>query len=140
MRRNEDTQVSFRLDATRDMDFGLVKFGAKARLREKKTDEEVGLWSGDDQWFLSDVLLPGGGSAYGFPTPMDPVPANSGERDILAGGNGIEVEDIDSEIDSSVADFTFDENVLAVYGMARWDNGPLAVTAGFARRADESRQ
>ena len=129
--KNEDTQVSFRLDATRDMDFGLVKFGAKARLREKKTDEEVGLWSGDDQWFLSDVLLPGGGSAYGFPTPMDPVPANSGERDILAGGSGIEVEDIDSEIDSSVADFTFDENVLAVYGMARWDNGPLAVTAGL---------
>ena len=75
--KNEDTQYSFRLDATREMGFGIVKFGAKARLREKKTDEEVGLWSGDDQWFLSDALLPGGGSAYGFPTPMDPVPDNS---------------------------------------------------------------
>ena len=75
--KNEDTQYSFRLDATRDMDFGIVKFGAKARLREKKTNEEVGLWSGDDAWFLSDALLPDGGSAYGFPTPMDPVPDNS---------------------------------------------------------------
>ena len=129
--KNEDTQYSFRLDATRDMDFGIVKFGAKARLREKKTNEEVGLWSGDDAWFLSDALLPDGGSAYGFPTPMDPVPDNSGERDILAGGSGIEFEDVDSRIDSNVADFTFDENVFAVYGMTRWDNGPLAVTAGL---------
>ncbi|MXW49985.1 MAG: TonB-dependent receptor [Gammaproteobacteria bacterium] len=129
--KNEDTQYSFRLDATRDMDFGIIKFGAKARLREKKTNEEVGLWSGDDAWFLSDVLLPDGGSAYGFPTPMDPVPDNSGERDILAGGRGIEFEDVDSRIDSNVADFKFDENVFAVYGMTRWDNGPLAVTAGL---------
>ena len=129
--KNEDTQYSFRLDATRDMDFGIVKFGAKARLREKKTNEEVGLWSGDDVWFLSDALLPDGGSAYGFPTPMDPVPDNGGERDILAGGTGIEFEDLDSRIDSNVADFTFDENVFAAYGMTRWDNGPLAVTAGL---------
>ena len=129
--KNEDTQYSFRLDATRDMDFGIVKFGAKARLREKKTNEEVGLWSGDDAWFLSDALLPDGGSAYGFPTPMDPVPDNRRERDILAGGTGIEFEDVDSRIDSNVADFTFDENVFAVYGMTRWDNGPLAVTAGL---------
>ncbi|MYH16040.1 MAG: TonB-dependent receptor [Gammaproteobacteria bacterium] len=129
--KNKDTQYSFRLDATRDMDFGIIKFGAKARLREKKTNEEVGLWSGDDAWFLSDVLLPDGGSAYGFPTPMDPVPDNSGERDILAGGRGIEFEDVDSRIDSNVADFKFDENVFAVYGMTRWDNGPLAVTAGL---------
>ena len=129
--KNQDTQYSFRLDATRDMDFGIVKFGAKARLREKKTNEEVGLWSGDDAWFLSDVLLPDGGSAYGFPTPMDPVPDNRGERDILAGGTGIEFEDVDSRIDSNVADFKFDENVFAVYGMTRWDNGPLAVTAGL---------
>ncbi|MDE0368003.1 MAG: TonB-dependent receptor [Gammaproteobacteria bacterium] len=129
--KNEDTQYSFRLDATREMGFGIVKFGAKARLREKKTDEEVGLWSGDDAWFLSDALLPDGGSAYGFPTPMDPVPDNAGERDILAGGTGIEFEDIDSRIDSSVADFTFDEDVYAVYGMTRWDNGPLSVTAGL---------
>ena len=129
--KNEDTQYSFRLDATRDMDFGIIKFGAKARLREKKTNEEVGLWSGDDVWFLSDVLLPDGGSAYGFPTPMDPVPDNSGERDILAGGTGIEFEDVDSRIDSNVADFKFDENVFAAYGMTRWDNGPLTVTAGL---------
>ena len=129
--KNEDTQYSFRLDATRDMDFGIVKFGAKARLREKKTNEEVGLWSGDDAWFLSDALLPDGGSAYGFPTPMDPVPDNRRERDILAGGTGIEFEDVDSRIDSNVADFTFDEDVFAAYGMARWDNGPLAVTAGL---------
>ena len=128
--KNEDTQFSFRVDATRDTGFGIVKFGAKARLREKKTNEEVGLWSGDGTWFLSDVLLPDGGDAYGLPTSVDPVPDNAGERSILAGGTGLEFEDLDSQIDSNVADFTFDEDVYAVYGMTRWDNGPLAVTAG----------
>ena len=129
--KNEDTQFSFRVDATRDTGFGIVKFGAKARLREKKTNEDVGLWSGDGTWFLSDALLPDGGAAYGLPTSVDPVPDNSGERDILAGGTGLEFEDLDSRIDSNVADFIFDEDVYAVYGMTRWDNGPLSVTAGL---------
>ena len=129
--KNEDTQVSFRVDATRDTGFGIVKFGAKARLREKKTDEQATFWSGDGSVFLSDALLPDGGSAYGFPTPMDPVPDNRREREILDGGTGIEFEDIDTQVDSNVADFTFDENVYAAYGMARWDDGPLSVTAGL---------
>ena len=129
--KNEDTQFSFRVDATRDTGFGIVKFGAKARLREKKTNEDVGLWSGDGTWFLSDALLPDGGAAYGLPTSVDPVPDNRGERDILAGGTGLEFEDLDSQIDSNVADFIFDEDVYAVYGMTRWDNGPLSVTAGL---------
>ena len=46
---NEDTQVSLRLDATRDTGFGSLKFGAKARWREKSSDEESMFWSGDDE-------------------------------------------------------------------------------------------
>ena len=62
---------------------------------------------------------------------MNPVPDTQGIRDILAGGTGIDFEAIDAEIDSNVADFIFDENVLAVYGMGSWDNGPLVITAGI---------
>ena len=129
--KNEDTQYSLRLDMGRDTGFGSMKFGVKARWREKKTDEEIGLWSGDGTWFLSDVPNPGGADQYGFPQEMNPVPDTQGIRDILAGGTGIDFEAIDAEIDSNVADFIFDENVLAVYGMGSWDNGPLVITAGI---------
>ena len=78
--KNEDTQFSLRLDATRDAGFGSIKFGAKARWREKSSDEEAVFWSGDDQWFLSDALLPGGGAQYGFPNQIGPVPDNLIER------------------------------------------------------------
>ena len=129
--KNEDTQISLRLDASRDTDFGSVQFGAKMRWREKKTDEEVNLWSGDGTWFLADVPNPGGADKYGFPQEMNPVPDTPGIRNILANGTGLEFEDVDSRIDSNVADFVFDENVFAVYGMGQWENGPMAITAGL---------
>jgi len=129
--KNEDTQTSFSVDFSREMGFGSMKFGAQARWREKKTDEDVELYSNDDTWFLSDALLPNGGSAYNFPTPVDPVPDNRIERDILAGGTGIEFEDIDSQIDTNVADFVFDEDILAFYGMGTWDMDRATFTAGI---------
>jgi len=129
--KNEDTQTSFSLDFTRETGFGSIKFGAQARWREKKTNEDVELYSNDDTWFLSDALLPNGGSSYNFPTPVDPVPDNRIERDILAGGIGIEFEDLDSEIDSNVADFVFDEDILAFYAMGTWEMDRATVTAGI---------
>jgi TonB-dependent receptor len=128
---NEDTQTFLSLDLTRETGFGSMKFGAQARWREKKTNEEAELYSGDGTWFLSDALLPGGGSTYNFPTPVDPVPDNRIERDILAGSTGLEFEDLDSVIDSNVADFVFDENVFAFYGMGTWDMDRATVTAGI---------
>ena len=129
--KNEDTQTSLRLDATRDTGWGSLKFGAKARWREKKTDELVEIWSGDDMWFLSDAVLPGGGESYNFSTPMDPVPDNDIERDILASGVGIEFEDLDSEVDSNVADFVYDENVYAAYVMGTWEGDRTTLVAGL---------
>ena len=128
--KSEDTQTSLSLDLTRETGFGSLKFGAKARWREKKANEDAELWSNDDTWFLSDALLAGGASSYNFPTPVDPVPDNRIERDILAGGTGIEFEDVDSEIDSNVADFVFDEDVIAVYGMGTWEMDRATITAG----------
>ncbi len=129
--KNEDTQISLSFDAAKDTSFGSIKFGAKARFREKKTDEFAEIWSGDDMWFLSDALLPGGGASYGFPTPMDPVPDNTIERRILADETGIEYEEIDSIIDSNVADFEFDEDVIAVYVMGIWETDKATIVAGL---------
>lgn len=128
---NEDTQTSFSVDFTNETDFGSLKFGAKARWRTKETDEQAEIWSGDGAtWFLDDALLPNGGSAYNFPTPMDPVPDNRIERDILNNQVGIDFEDLDSEIDSSVADFEFDEDIFAAYGMGTWDMDRVTINAG----------
>ncbi|MCH7637113.1 MAG: TonB-dependent receptor [Proteobacteria bacterium] len=129
--KNEDTQTSVALDFGRETGFGSMKFGVKMRWREKKTNEDVEIYSGDGTWFLDDALLPNGGAAYGFPTPVDPVPDNSIERDILAGGIGIDFEDLDSEIDSNVADFVYDEDVLAAYAMATWDMDRASFTVGL---------
>ena len=127
---NEDTSTSIRLDLTRETGFGSIKFGAKMRWREKKTDEEADIYSGDGTWFLDQAVLPNGGAAYGFSTPMDPVPDNSIERDILASGTGLEFEQLDSDIDSNVADFVFDEDVFAAYAMATWDGVRSSFTLG----------
>jgi len=129
---NEDTQFTLALDFGRETGFGSVKFGVKARLREKKTNEDAEIWSGDGAtWLLSDVVLPGGGAAYGFPTPMDPVPNNTDERSILAGQTGIDFEDLDSQINSNVADFVFDEDVYSAYAMGTWETGRATINAGI---------
>ena len=56
LEENEDTQTSLRLDLERTMNWGDIKFGGKARWREKKTDEQVELFSNDDPWSLSDAV------------------------------------------------------------------------------------
>jgi TonB-dependent receptor len=127
---NEDTSTSIALDFGRDTGFGSIKFGAKMRWREKKTNEDVELYSNDDTWFLSDVVLPNGASSYNFPTPVDPVPDTRSERDIVSAGDGIEFEELDSEIDSNVADFVIDEDVLAGYIQATWQGARSTITAG----------
>ena len=127
---NEDTNTTIAFDMGRDTGFGSIKFGAKARFREKKTNETADIYSGDGTWFLDQALLPNGAADRGFPTPIDPVPDNRREREILAGGVGIDFEDLDSEIDSNVADFVFDEDVLAAYAMATWDSERSSFTLG----------
>lgn len=128
--KNQDTSTSVAFDMGRDTSFGAIKFGAKMRWREKKTNEDADLYSGDGTVFLDQAVLPNGAKDYGFPNPLDPVPDNRIERDILASGTGIEYEDLDSQVDSNVADFVFDEDVLAAYAMATWDTDRSSFTLG----------
>ncbi len=127
--KNEDTQFSLRLDASRETDFGALKFGVKGRWREKTGAEDVGIFSGDGTFLLSDVP-DAGGAEYGFPTPIGPLPNPAGTRGILAGGAGIDFEDLDSAIDSNTADFSIDENIFSAYGMATWYRGGMTLIAG----------
>lgn len=127
---NEDTQTSFAVDFTRANDRGAMKFGAQVRFREKKTDEYAEIYSGDGTWFLSDASLPNGGDARSFPTDINPVPDNFIERSILAGQTGLDLEALDSQIDSNVADFIFDEDIFAAYFMNTWELDRTTVNVG----------
>lgn len=128
---NKDTQTSLNLDFTRQTGWGLFKFGGKGRWRSKDANEVHDLYSGDDVWLMSDVDDPTGAAAYSFPTPIDPIPSASGVADILDSGVGIEFEPLDSLIESSVADFVYDEDIFAAYGMAQWENDKLQIIGGL---------
>lgn len=128
---NEDDQTSLNLDAIRTMGFGEIQFGAKARWRTKQTDENVTFWSNDADFVMSDVPYPGGASDYGFPTPIDPIPHPTGVRNIYNSGDGLEFEELDSTVASTVADFKYDEDILAAYGMGKWETDQLTFIAGI---------
>ncbi len=127
---NKDDQTSLNFDATRTMGFGEVQFGAKARWRTKQTDENVTFWSNDADYVMSDVPYPGGAADYGFPTPIDPIPNPAGVRNIYNSRNGIEYEELDSIIDSNAADFKYDEDIYAAYGMGKWETDRMTFIAG----------
>ncbi|HNP34771.1 MAG TPA: TonB-dependent receptor [Woeseiaceae bacterium] len=128
--KNDDDQLTLQLDATRATEFGELKFGVKSRIREKTAQDNRGVFSGDGSLFLSDALDADGASAYGFPNTLNPVPNLASVRSIFASGTGLEFEAVDSEIDSNVGDFTYDEDVLAAYGMGKWDTDRLTIIAG----------
>ena len=48
----------------------------------------------------------------------------------MASEIGLEFEDIDSQIDSNVADFVFDEDIFAAYAMTTWELDRASVNVG----------
>lgn len=127
---NKDDQTSLNFDAARTMGFGEIQFGGKARWRTKQTDENVTFWSNDADYVMSDVPYPGGASDYGFPTPIDPIPNPVGVRDLYNSGEGLEFEELDSDVSSAVADFKYDEDIYAAYGMGTWETTRMTFIAG----------
>ncbi len=126
----EDTQWSFQFDATRQFDEWELKFGAKARLREKENNEDADIYGGDDVYTIADVYDPGAAKDYGFDNVIEPLPSTQGVRDILRSGDGIEFEDIDSTIASAANDWVVNEDVYAAYGMFKAFIGGLTLTGG----------
>jgi len=128
--KTEDSQWSFQLDALRDMSFGEIQFGAKARLRQKKNDENAKIYGNDSGWTLADVERAGGAADYNFPNEIDPVASLRDVRLILENQAGIELDEIDSELASTSNDWKVDEDIYAAYGMVKYMPDRLIVTAG----------
>ncbi|WP_380874312.1 TonB-dependent receptor [Sphingomonas sp. DBB INV C78] len=105
-----------------------VQAGGKARLRQKNYDLTLDVFDGfDGDFTVADVL---GKQTYRL-AMIDPVVKKRGERDFInANIDGFEINEIDSLIESNIADYRVGEDVYSGYLMGRYEAGPLRVIGG----------
>ncbi|XOV89248.1 MAG: TonB-dependent receptor [Pseudomonadota bacterium] len=138
--RAEDEEVAFQFDAGRTFSTTdgllLVKFGAKTRSRTKSYDlylEVLEDYSGN--YSLADVT---GSQSYGL-AAIDPLPDLGAVRRFNAANlAGFELNSLDTNFESNVADFAVDEDVFAGYLMGRYESGPLTVVGGVRMERTKS--
>lgn len=129
---SKDEEVTLRFDGARsfaleDGEFTL-QAGAKARLRKKTYDLQLNVYDGYDGDFdLTDVLAP---QTYALAL-IDPVPGRPETRSFFYNNiNGFELNPLDTEFESNVADYDVREDIVAGYAMGKLDRGPMRVIAG----------
>lgn len=131
----EDREWSGRFDVRHDMSFGAnpghLKFGGKARLREKNADLDITVYGGADQDFtVADFLNPDIDYPLGLIAPQaDPRAVAAAIRANQAAFD----DDLDEEgsfIDSNVEDYDVQEDVYAGYGLINVEIGDLTLIAG----------
>ena len=118
----------------RDTSFsGLVKFGAKARFKEKNQTYDLYTYTTDQTLYLTDFLgsfttaTPFVDGRYTLPLFEDPKKM----RDFLANGKADGTLTGEYSLEDSLAGLNAKENTIAVYGMAEFDLGAnLIILAG----------
>lgn len=132
----EDDEFSLKLDIERELTIadqypGAIKFGAKARFREKDRDNTATIYDGfdgDDDYLLTPVATT---VDYDL-DDIGPLPDAGDVRDFFdANRHLFEVNDLDSAIDSAVADYEAEEDVIAGYLMGRGEFARLRVVGGL---------
>jgi TonB-dependent receptor len=128
----EDTEWSVKADATRTFSLGDgtfdVKFGAKARLREKTNDLEIDYFTGYAGGLnMSGVLGP---ATYRI-TTIDPVPGKTNFRNFYNSNSAnFQLSALDTAFESNITDYSVVEDIFAGYLMGRYESGPLTAIAG----------
>jgi TonB-dependent receptor len=129
---SEDKEWSFKGDITRTfaMEDGTfdLKFGAKARLREKTYDLEIDYFTG----YAGGLNMSGfaGPATYGI-ADIGPVPGKYGFRDFYGTNIGnFSLSTLDTQFESSIADYAVEEDIWAGYVMGRYESGPLTAIGG----------
>lgn len=129
---SKEEEFSFKVDFAYDTDFGdnpaQLKFGAKARLREKSNDGEARIYDGfAEDLTLADVLTT---QDYGL-DEFGPSADQNAVRAIVDSRLGdFELAAEDSAIDSAANDYEASEDVIAGYVMGRVDIDALRVVGG----------
>lgn len=126
---SQDEEFAYRFDATREiaLDRGTLElqFGLRQRFRDKTYNADIDFYE-DDTLTLADFL---GSASYGLAI-IDPVPSPLFANYYRANFADFEHQPIDSAFDSLVSDYTVEEDITALYAMARFDRGPIRIIGG----------
>ncbi|MCB2072572.1 MAG: TonB-dependent receptor [Novosphingobium sp.] len=125
-----DEEYAAKLDLGREFftDNGsiTVQAGFKGRWRDKSYNKQVEFYEHDDLT-LADVL---GEQTYRI-TDIGPVASYKGSTDFfLANRGSFELNEVDSQFDSAVEDYSVSEDIMAGYLLARYDSADLRVIGG----------
>ncbi|WP_225899876.1 TonB-dependent receptor [Croceicoccus gelatinilyticus] len=130
----EDEEYAGQFDAGYEMFMGnaslTVQAGAKGRFRKKTYDKTVEFyeWDGDGDYTLDMV--------QGYQTfdliGISPLPDFTAPTEFFYDNfDQFELQGVDTAFDSSVEDYRVDEDIMAGYVMATYDNGPLRAIGGL---------
>lgn len=127
-----DTEWAFKTDIARS--FALangdleVKWGGKARLREKSANFIYEVYDGyDGDFSLADVV---GEPSYGL-ADVSPVPSRQKVRDFLkANADNLELNQLDTDFASNAENYDAKEDVLATYLQGRFQNDTIRLIGG----------
>ena len=131
---SQDEEYAGKFDLGYEMFMGdasvTLQAGAKGRWRKKTYDKAVEFyeWDGDGDYTLADVQ---GFQTYDIIGISPVADFTAPTRFFFDNFDQFELQDIDSAFDSAVEDYRVDEDVMAGYVMATWDNGPLRAVGGI---------
>jgi TonB-dependent receptor len=136
----EDDEFAFQLDITREISVEegdlRVKFGGKARQREKQFDLFLQVFEDfSGTYTLANIA---GQQSYDL-FDLGPLPDLSATRDFNAANlSGFELNLLDTAFESSVEDYSVNEDVYAGYVMAVYELDNLTVTGGVRLERTEN--
>ena len=130
----QETETSLALDVRRDLQFGaapgFLKFGGKARLRDKDGNLDAQVFDGFDQdYTMADFAA----TRIDYPLGVfGPAASRSGVRRFFSDNrDGLELDEDGSAIDSQIEDYDLSEDIYAAYLMASADVGRLRLVGGL---------
>ncbi|WP_144097636.1 TonB-dependent receptor [Croceicoccus sediminis] len=131
---SQDEEYAGQFDLGYEMFMGdaslTLQAGAKGRWRKKTYDKSVEFyeWDGDGDYTLADVQ---GFQTYDIIGISPVADFTAPTRYFFDNFDQFELQEIDTAFDSAVEDYRVDEDVMAGYVMATWDNGPLRAIGGI---------
>lgn len=138
---SEDEELAFEANFKRDVVWGenpgFVKFGAKYRLRDKSYDADLSIYEPVD-----DVTLTGFAEAVDYPLDrIGMTPSPFAVRDFFFANindtNVLELDEGGTAVESTVADYEAEENILAGYIMGQVRKGNFLLTGGVRVEATD---
>jgi len=130
----EETEIAFTFNARRELQLGahpgFVKFGGKARLRDKEADLDATVYEGfGGDYTLADFQL-AGGADYPFGRFNPAGDTDALRAFVRANAGDFEINQDDTRIENAGGDYRLDEDITAAYLMGGIDVGDVRLIGG----------